>query len=345
MRRGAVGCQLEVGFAGAFLRDFAPGLGLAGGFAPAWSRGSGLAGGAVASPVVGAVGAGLHLEDDLALVAHVDGGELGVLGAPLGEELLEALVAGEEVGVAEVHEDVGPALGDEGFDVLGIGEVDLAELGGDLFAGAVEAGGEAGVELHAGGAGRERIAGVDAGDDREGVLRVAGDVGRHVEQDAGGIDQADLGALADEGDRGALGDLDAEAVGEQAHDGGALHPGKRFELAAAVGERDPEDVALEVVAEDVEQLLAGDVGVADDLDGGGGREEEALVVQEEVAGEQERGGDAAEEGEQEDAAKDASPEGAGDADEAAAETQADAAGAAGGVEVLVVGVDGERGAE
>ncbi len=162
--------------------------------------------------------------------------------------------------------------------------------------------------------------------------------GRHVEQHAGGVDQADLRALADEGDRGALGDLDAEVVGEQAHDGGALDPGKRFELEAAVGERDLEDVALEVVAEDVEQLLAGDVGVADDLDGGGGREDEALVVEEEVADEEERCGDAGQEDEQEEAAKDASPEGAGDADQPAAETEADPAGAAGGVEVLGVGV-------
>src|ERR1700679_1004211 len=52
------------------------------------------------------LGGGLHFEDDLAVVAHVGGGQGGILGAPLGEELLKTLVAREEVGVAEVNEDV-----------------------------------------------------------------------------------------------------------------------------------------------------------------------------------------------------------------------------------------------
>ena len=56
-----------------------------------------------------------------------------------------------------------------------------------------------------------------------------------VEQNAVGVDEADLLALAHERDRLALDDRDANLVGKHAHDGGALDPGNL--LQAACGAR------------------------------------------------------------------------------------------------------------
>ena len=48
----------------------------------------------------------LHAEHHLAVIAHVDTGEVRILGAPLGEVLTIGVVAIEEMVFAEVNEDV-----------------------------------------------------------------------------------------------------------------------------------------------------------------------------------------------------------------------------------------------
>ncbi len=107
--------------------------------------------------------------------------------------------------------------------------------------------------------------------------------GRHVQDDSGSVDQLDLVADADEGDGGALTHGDAKLVGEDAHDGGVLDPGNLFQFGTAGGQRDEEDVAADVGSEDGEQVFAGELAVADGLDGGGGVDAEAGVAIEEVA--------------------------------------------------------------
>ena len=72
-------------------------------------------------------------------------------------------------------------------------------------------------------------------------------------------------------------------VGQQTHDGGVRDPGEAFEVGAALGQGDAEDVAFEVGAEDAEYLGAGDVLVAGNGDIGRGGEQEALVVQKKAA--------------------------------------------------------------
>ena len=73
-------------------------------------------------------------------------------------------------------------------------------------------------------------------------------------------------AITDESYRRALSDGDAKLVGQQPHDGRGLDPGQVFELGAAFAERDEENVAPHVAAEDAEESGLGHFGVAEDLD-------------------------------------------------------------------------------
>lgn len=261
---------------------------------------------------------GWHLEDDLAFVAHVDAGQAGVLGAPLGDVFLKTLVAGEEVVGAEMDEGFAGAGGKEGFDVFGVGQVDFAEVGGDFFTFGVEVAEEGAVEVHALFAGFGGVCGFEAGDDGKGVAGVAGGVGRNVEEDAGAVGHADGAALADKGDGDALGDLDAEAVGEEAHDAGVLDPGDLLELVAALGKGNAEDVLVDVLTEDAEELGAGKVLVAAELDVAGGGDEEVGIPMEKARGVEGGGGGGTEYGDRADGGEDTA--GAGLGDETAADT-------------------------
>ena len=80
-----------------------------------------------------------------------------------------------------------------------------------------------------------------------------------------------------------------------------LDPGKAFELVGfAVFEGDGEDIAVNVVAEDAEELRAGEVLVAGDLDGGRRGDDQAGVVQEHAARLPKDGGEAGEAAEHDD---------------------------------------------
>jgi len=62
-----------------------------------------------------------------------------------------------------------------------------------------------------------------------------------------------------------------------------LHPGKLLQLCLPVDEGDTEDVAANVLAEDAEQLIAGQMVVALNLYRRGGLNHESFVVQQEAA--------------------------------------------------------------
>ncbi len=118
--------------------------------------------------------------------------------------------------------------------------------------------------------------------------------GRHLlrrqgEDHAVGVGQVDVSADLDEGDGGALDDGDAELVGHQAHDGRLADPRNLFELGAALRQRDEEEVAADVGAEDGKEVGAIELAGAEGLDGGGGLDAEAgIVVEEAVHGDDER---------------------------------------------------------
>ena len=103
-------------------------------------------------------GAGRHFQNHLLLVAKIDRGEMRILLAPLRDVRLVALIAGEELVVAEVGENVGALLGHQHARVFGIGEVDFGDLLGKALPGAVEFADEAPVDRHARLARCQRIA-------------------------------------------------------------------------------------------------------------------------------------------------------------------------------------------
>jgi len=224
-----------------------------------------------------------HLEHYLRVVAEIDRGQMRILLPPLGKMRLIRPVAGEELLVAEVEQHVTGAGGQGCADILRIGEVDLAEVGGDLLAARVKVGDELLVDTHSGATHGEGIVGVDSGDDGKGEVPGGHHGGRHIEDDSCGVNQLDLIADTDEGDGSALAHGDAQLVRKETHDGGVFDPGNVLQLGAAHGERDKEDVAADVRSEDGEQVFAGELAIADGLDGGSGVDAEARVVIEKIA--------------------------------------------------------------
>ena len=176
------------------------------------AAGSGLGGGLGAA--LGAAGIGGHLQDDFTVVAEVDRGELRILLLPLRDVRLVVAPAGEEVFLSEMQEQVGAVGRDGGADVIGIGEVDFAQLRGDVFAGRVQVGDESLIEVHARAANGERVSGDDATDNREGVVARGHLLRGHGEEHAIGVGQLDAAVDLDEGDRGAFGHSDAQLIGQ-----------------------------------------------------------------------------------------------------------------------------------
>ena len=80
--------------------------------------------------------------------------------------------------------------------------------------------------------------------------------GGMIQQHAVGIHQADLLAVAHKSYRLALHDRDANLIGQQAHHRGLLDPRNLLQLLAALSERNKEDVAPDVFAEDRQHLGA-----------------------------------------------------------------------------------------
>ena len=71
-------------------------------------------------------------------VAEIDGGELGILLAPLGDVGFVTLVTLEEAVVAEVGENVHALLGEEDAGILRVCQVDFGDLLGEVLAVGVE---------------------------------------------------------------------------------------------------------------------------------------------------------------------------------------------------------------
>ena len=92
--------------------------------------------------------------------------------------------------------------------IFGIAEIDFADAIGGAGANDVDVSQEFLVCGHAAAALFARHAVAEAGDDRKLEVFAA----RAVEDDAVGVDEAEFGAVAEERDRRALGDFDADAI-------------------------------------------------------------------------------------------------------------------------------------
>ena len=76
------------------------------------------------------------------------------------------------------------------------------------------------------------------------------------QQNAIGVDEANLRTLTKKGDRLALHHRDANLIGQQPHYGCMLDPGNLLELLAAFAERHKENVAANIFTEDRQHLCA-----------------------------------------------------------------------------------------
>ena len=214
---------------------------------------------------------------------------MGILLFPLRDVGLVVAPAREEILIAEMQQQVAAIGRDGGAHVLGVGQVDLAQVGGDVFAGRIQVGNELLVNPHPRFTDGGRVGGVHTADNSEGVVSGCHLLWGQGEDDAVGIGQLRMSMDEDEGDGGALDDSDAELVGQEAHHGRFLHPGNLFELGAALRERYEEEVATDVRAEDREEVGAIELAIAKGLDGDGGLDAEAgIVIEKTVYGDDQR---------------------------------------------------------
>ena len=262
-----------------------------------------------------------HFQYGLSIVTQIDRRKMWILQTPLRQMLLVDAIAVGEAFVAEVNKNVRAGRGHKRAHILRLGDIHFAELLRDfgrttegMRAGfgrcgwrAVEFGHKFFVKLHAVGTGLRRVAGVDADDDGKRVVPGREHGRRHGEDDAVRVDQADRAAFAHEGSGHALHDGDPQLVGQQAHDGGALHPRELLQFGTPRGKRNSEKIVAEVGTKDAEQVGVGDLAVAEDLDRRGAIDAKTRVVQEKAADQQEGRGEDAKDGEERQRDADAAP--------------------------------------
>ena len=202
---------------------------------------------------------------------------------PLGNVRLVTLVALQEVILAEVRENVGSLLRHEDARIFGVGEIDFGNLLRKMLPARVEFAHEPLIHSHARLARLGWVAGIDAGDDGKRIVMPSHCRRGHGEQNAIGIDEADLLAHARKGHRLALHQRDANLVGKHAHHRGALDPWNLFKLLAALAEGNKENVAPDVFAEDREHIGAAHFSEARGLNVGSAGDAEARVAFDEAA--------------------------------------------------------------
>ncbi len=112
---------------------------------------------------------------------------------------------------------------------------------------------------------------------------------RHGQQNAVGIDEANLLPLAHKRNRRALHNIDANLIGKEPHHGGALHPRNLLKLLAAFAEMNKEDVLADVFAKHRKHLRARYLGQARGLNVACARDAEARVALEPMRRHQVRG--------------------------------------------------------
>ena len=225
------------------------------------------------------------------LVAQIDGGQLGILLPPFGDVLFVALIALEEVIFAQVRQNVGSLFRHQNARIFRIGEVDLRNLLGVVLAVDVKFAHHPRIHRHARLPRRRLVARINAGENRKRIVMRCHGGGTHVEKNSVGVDQANLLAVAREGDRRALNNLHTNLVGQQAHHGRVFNPRNRFKLFAALADGHEEDVAANVFAEDRQHLRSTHFSEPGGLDVIGSGDAEAGIALEVSLGQINRGRD------------------------------------------------------
>src|SRR5260370_35211693 len=95
---------------------------------------------------------------------------------------------------------------------------------------------------------------------------------RAIEDDAEFVDKSKVAAIADEGDGRAFGDVDADAIGQDALHTGGLHPGNLCDFTATGVERNAENASATIFVERSEDRFS--------LDSVGSRDFELLRLEE-----------------------------------------------------------------
>ena len=165
-------------------------------------------------PILPGFGTGLlrHIEHHLVLIAHVDRSQMRILLPPLGQVLLVTAITCQKVGIAKVHLDVGTLGRQECPNVFRVGDIDFTELRRDFCSPGIEIGDELLVQVHTGGANRQRIPGGNSRDYGKGVVFCGHGRRRQVQQNPVGVHQAYGVAVAYEGHWGAFDDGDPQAA-------------------------------------------------------------------------------------------------------------------------------------
>src|SRR5665213_95670 len=107
---------------------------------------------------------------------------------------------------------------------------------------------------------------------------------RHIEDRSGCVYKSNVHALAHKGDRSSLYDRYPQMVREKTHHSGVLHPRETLQFGAPFGQRNREDVAVHVFAEDAKQLCMRQMTCARNLNGMLIWDDESCIVQQEAAG-------------------------------------------------------------
>src|SRR5207248_9795134 len=202
------------------------------------------------------------IDHDLAVVTEVHRLQLVKLLAPLAHMANENFVAIEIIRRTEVNQDFRIRYRD--FDIVGIGEINFAQILGITSPSGIEFANELVVNFHTGKASRRRLAGVHAYDHGKGIFLL---VARgQIHQGADGVDEENAGADAGEGYRRAFLDFNLQPVGNESHDAGRFDPGDLLELSFALRQRNKEDVAANIATHDFHDLGVADVADAGDLD-------------------------------------------------------------------------------
>ncbi len=206
----------------------------------------------------------IGVDDDLAVISQINRFELVELLAPFLQMGFVNLVAIEIVRRPQVDQYRTRRIVREHFDVVGIGEVDFAQLLRIVRAACIELADQVVIDFHARAASGERLTGIHPQNYGERKLLFARR--RELHQRPGLIDQLNLRADAGEGNRGALVDFHLNAVRHEAHYASGFDPGNLLELRLAFGERNKKDVAADVTTHDFHDLRFADALKPGDFD-------------------------------------------------------------------------------
>src|SRR6266849_5901269 len=222
-----------------------------------------LAPGPLLSLLRGGGAARIRVQHHLLRILQIDGVDAAIAGLPLREIFDDHAVFAGEVAGAEVNSDCLRinGAGDAGHhrtQILRVGEVHFADAVGRAGAHEVDVLHELLVRLHALAAFFARHVFREAGDYWKLQIFAA----RAVENHAVGIDEGKFGAIAEESDGRALGQVHAKASGENALHGGGLNPGDFFQRAAPCVQRNTQNAAAAVVHKLLQHRFAADNVVA-----------------------------------------------------------------------------------